>query len=272
MLRALNFSYLNSNALEGPIPSQVGNLRNVTKFHVQNNLLSQTVPKEVGQMSSLVELYLTNNSFVGTIPPLPRSLVYCTIQTPDDTNCFDCASRQQCSCSVGCTTTTTSTTTATTTTTTTMETGSIIFSSAMETSSVMPANGSSLAEEPASNGALIGGVVGGILVLLLLVGIVVAILLVRRRREQSADRPSAPTTATSSPAGSLRNNVYGSFVHPTNQSAADRSDIQYDDVLVEPRTYGSLDHVAPPTAGATYAPLPNQPQPRYESPNAMLQS
>ncbi|MEJ2627286.1 MAG: T9SS type A sorting domain-containing protein [bacterium] len=60
---------LSSNNLVGTIPSDLGNLTNLTFLNLGNNQISNTIPSEIGSLMNLEKLYLYGNQFKGTIPP-----------------------------------------------------------------------------------------------------------------------------------------------------------------------------------------------------------
>jgi hypothetical protein len=61
----LAFDY---NQLTGNIPSELGQLSNLSKLYLQNNQLSGSIPSELGNLSNLDDLWLSNNQLTGTIP------------------------------------------------------------------------------------------------------------------------------------------------------------------------------------------------------------
>jgi len=65
-----NLTYLNlrSNELSGNIPSELGSLTKLTYFYLNSNSLSGTIPSELGNLTKLTQLYLGNNSLTGSIP------------------------------------------------------------------------------------------------------------------------------------------------------------------------------------------------------------
>ena len=56
------------NQLTGPIPSQLGNLSNLTRSNLTMNRLTGAIPPQLGSLSNLTELYLGDNQFSGPIP------------------------------------------------------------------------------------------------------------------------------------------------------------------------------------------------------------
>jgi len=57
------------NSLTGTIPSELGNLTNLTGLYLFNNTLSGSIPSELGNLTSLIDLFLFNNTLSGSIPP-----------------------------------------------------------------------------------------------------------------------------------------------------------------------------------------------------------
>ncbi len=60
---------LNNNQLSGSIPSELGNLSNLTLLHFSGNQLSGNIPSELSNLSNLTGLVLRNNQLDGSIPP-----------------------------------------------------------------------------------------------------------------------------------------------------------------------------------------------------------
>ena len=59
---------LQSNALSGAIPTDVGDLANLELLSLSRNSLSGTIPADLGDLSNLLELYLNDNDLTGAIP------------------------------------------------------------------------------------------------------------------------------------------------------------------------------------------------------------
>ena len=59
---------LHDNQLSGTIPSELGNLANLTALWLNNNQLSGTIPSELGNLANLNHLTFNNNQLSGAIP------------------------------------------------------------------------------------------------------------------------------------------------------------------------------------------------------------
>ena len=60
--------YPSGNNLVGTIPSELGNLSNLTELSLTYNQLSGSIPPELGNLSNLTELVLDSNQLSGVIP------------------------------------------------------------------------------------------------------------------------------------------------------------------------------------------------------------
>jgi len=67
-LSNLEFLDLEANRLSGTIPSELGDLSNLQRLDLDANSLSGTLPSELGNLSNLQTLNLENNSLSGTLP------------------------------------------------------------------------------------------------------------------------------------------------------------------------------------------------------------
>ncbi|MDB2445453.1 hypothetical protein N9X66_09935, partial [Gammaproteobacteria bacterium] len=56
------------NGLNGTIPSELGNLSNLTNLHLGSNSLTGTIPSELGNLTKLAQILLFSNSLTGGIP------------------------------------------------------------------------------------------------------------------------------------------------------------------------------------------------------------
>jgi hypothetical protein len=56
------------NGLNGTIPSELGNLSNLTYLHLGSNSLTGTIPSELGNLTKLTQILLFSNSLTGSIP------------------------------------------------------------------------------------------------------------------------------------------------------------------------------------------------------------
>ena len=55
---------LSYNQLTGEIPSDIGNLDNLTYLILYNNQLTGTIPSELGDLTNLINLYLNGNRLI----------------------------------------------------------------------------------------------------------------------------------------------------------------------------------------------------------------
>ena len=69
---------LSNNQLTGEIPSEIGNLTNLTDLYLYSNQLSGSIPPEIGNLTNLTKLYLNGNQLTGSIPPEIGSLTNLT--------------------------------------------------------------------------------------------------------------------------------------------------------------------------------------------------
>ena len=68
----LNISW----SLEGPIPSEIGLLLNLTRIDLRDNNLTGPIPSEIGNLTYLIELHLFDNQLSGPIPSEIGNLWY----------------------------------------------------------------------------------------------------------------------------------------------------------------------------------------------------
>ena len=67
-LSNLTYLSLDRNSLSGRIPTELGNLSNLTDLYLSLNSLSDSIPTELGNLSNLTRLRLRGNSLSGSIP------------------------------------------------------------------------------------------------------------------------------------------------------------------------------------------------------------
>ena len=67
-LRELTYLNLSDNQLSGPIPSELGNLSKLTELYLFYNQLSGPIPSELGNLRELTYLSLSGNQLSGPIP------------------------------------------------------------------------------------------------------------------------------------------------------------------------------------------------------------
>ena len=60
--------YLDRNQLTGEIPSEIGNLTNLTRLSLNRNQLTGSIPPEIGNLTNLTLLSLYDNQLTGEIP------------------------------------------------------------------------------------------------------------------------------------------------------------------------------------------------------------
>jgi uncharacterized protein YjbI with pentapeptide repeats len=60
---------LRFNDLTGSIPPEIGNLTNLTYLDLRGNDFTGSIPPEIGNLTNLTSLWLNNNELTGSIPP-----------------------------------------------------------------------------------------------------------------------------------------------------------------------------------------------------------
>ncbi|KAL5205985.1 hypothetical protein ABZP36_034194 [Zizania latifolia] len=59
---------LELNAIEGPIPADMGDVINITRMNLSSNLLNGTIPESICRLPKLQQLALSNNLLTGDVP------------------------------------------------------------------------------------------------------------------------------------------------------------------------------------------------------------
>ena len=67
-LTDLTILNLSGNKLGGAIPAELGDLTNLTIFYLHNNKLTGPIPAELGNLTDLTRFYLHTNELTGSIP------------------------------------------------------------------------------------------------------------------------------------------------------------------------------------------------------------
>ncbi|SVD61753.1 uncharacterized protein METZ01_LOCUS414607, partial [marine metagenome] len=67
-LTNLTYLSLGINQLTGEIPSEIGNLTNLTSLSLSSNQLTGAIPPEIGNLTNLIVLGLQDNQLTGSIP------------------------------------------------------------------------------------------------------------------------------------------------------------------------------------------------------------
>ena len=78
-LTDLTILNLSGNKLGGAIPAELGDLTNLTIFYLHNNELSGPIPAELGNLRDLTRFYLHTNELTGSIPAELGDLTNLTI-------------------------------------------------------------------------------------------------------------------------------------------------------------------------------------------------
>jgi Leucine-rich repeat (LRR) protein len=83
---------LSNSGLTGEIPSEIGNLTNLTKLYLNGNQLTGSIPPEIGNLTNLTRLKLTTNQLTGGIP---ESICDLNIEF-SNSNYFNISNNQLC--------------------------------------------------------------------------------------------------------------------------------------------------------------------------------
>lgn len=73
-LTKLELLNLNFNNLSGGIPKQIGNIKDLKYLYLSLNHLSGSIPSEIGNLNKLEQLYLGSNELTGSIPTSIKKL------------------------------------------------------------------------------------------------------------------------------------------------------------------------------------------------------
>lgn len=84
----LNDLILNNNQLTGSIPSELGNLANLTELWLSNNRLSGALPAELARLS-LGYLFLAGNTLTGCVPARLRNVANNDLNSLGLANCVN---------------------------------------------------------------------------------------------------------------------------------------------------------------------------------------
>ena len=68
-LKNLTLLDLGLNQLTGNVPSEISGLESITHLYLHANRLTRNIPSEIGQLKNLSEIRLDQNRFTGSIPP-----------------------------------------------------------------------------------------------------------------------------------------------------------------------------------------------------------
>ena len=83
---------LNDNQFEGPVPSEMGRLFNMTRLQMQSNSFTGTLPNALGGMEKLEQFTIESNRLSGEVP-----LELCHLLQEGNLNQFvvDCYSQRE---------------------------------------------------------------------------------------------------------------------------------------------------------------------------------
>jgi len=68
LMTGLSWLFMNDNDITGTLPTELGNLVNMTHMSFKDCLLEGTIPSEFGRMTKLENLFLETNSLTGSMP------------------------------------------------------------------------------------------------------------------------------------------------------------------------------------------------------------
>ncbi|GKV44298.1 hypothetical protein SLEP1_g51490 [Rubroshorea leprosula] len=84
LMKGFYFTALAHNALSGPIPKELGNLKELTLLSIISNNFSGTLPPELGNLVKLEQLYISSCGVGGEIPSTFANLVNMQIMYASD--------------------------------------------------------------------------------------------------------------------------------------------------------------------------------------------
>ncbi len=95
----LEILLLPENQITGEIPSEIGNLTNLSNLNLSNNSLTGSIPPELGNLTNLNYLNLSDNQLTGLIPNeiCPLDLTWYTVSLFDLTPISSVSNNQLCS-------------------------------------------------------------------------------------------------------------------------------------------------------------------------------
>lgn len=90
---------VHNNSLSGPIPEEVGALKNLEMLYLNNNALGGPIPSALEKLTTVKSVLLHANRFTGTVPPAMCSFEYIAELTSD---CGGDEAEVECECCTSC--------------------------------------------------------------------------------------------------------------------------------------------------------------------------